>query len=65
MSGAAFTQFDRQCTLCSSKRMVAVLVDAWTMMLVVVGVLEMERAAFTQFHRQCSLCGLIVLSWWE
>ena len=34
--------------------MVVVLVAAWTIMLVV-GVLVMERAAFTQCHRQCSV----------
>ena len=34
MDGTAFTQFDRQCTLCSSKRMVVVLVAGWTMMVV-------------------------------
>ena len=34
MDGTAFTQFDRQCTLCSSERMVVVLVAGWTMMVV-------------------------------
>ena len=69
VSGAAFTQFDRQCTLCSnSKRMVVVLVAQWTMMLIAGGgrVVEMERSRqLSPNLTDNAHCAVIAVSWWE